>query len=536
MMTKELLTCATPEAIVYIKKSVNSKSKTDYDKLKKLFDEKKFEASNFEDTELDIRMFNWQSLERDRNWWWQLQALPFLNWYANSFTIQTQEERTRYFSYCLDAIQCWISNAKQNTESPLAWHDHAAAFRVRNLTNWLLFCQISGLPISAEARAESLANLIAEHINWLGEDKHYSKHTNHGFDQAMIALTISLMFSLSSFESHRQLNRRRLKDEVKFAFTEEGVHKENSPGYQKVMLIRLKQLDKFTLLSEKEIPELGDLYIKKAEAFLKAITLPDGYLPMIGDTQGKVCGLTDDTFEQDSCNVYDYSSSGYVIVKGNNKKIGDYFLLIKNCHNSNYHRHDDDLMVYLWCSGDVIFGDAGLYSHNERSNVRKFMRSRLGHSVPFIKGKPIRDRRLLNKLPSLNVDLERGIIKAKSYMHESCISRTLDISRLTEGLLKIKDETTTSPLYVNFYLGENVDFNVIKQVSVSFKFPSTFCNVVSSADFVSLFKGESDDMQESCYVSERYSLKRESARLLFSSTNTAIESEVEFGLLEVNFE
>ena len=91
-MTKELLTCATPEAIVYIKKSVNSKSKTDYDKLKKLFDEKKFEASNFEDTELDIRMFNWQSLERDRNWWWQLQALPFLNWYANSFTIPRRED------------------------------------------------------------------------------------------------------------------------------------------------------------------------------------------------------------------------------------------------------------------------------------------------------------------------------------------------------------------------------------------------------------------------------------------------------------
>ena len=57
------------------------------------------------------------------------------------------------------------ATAKQNKVSPLAWHDHTAAFRVRNLTNWLLLCWIVALPVAEETRAEPLATLIIEHLN-----------------------------------------------------------------------------------------------------------------------------------------------------------------------------------------------------------------------------------------------------------------------------------------------------------------------------------------------------------------------------------
>ncbi|EWH03467.1 heparinase II/III family protein, partial [Halomonas sp. BC04] len=314
MTTKELLTYVTPSAIEYMQKTVNSKNKADYEKLKKLFDDQRFEAKSFDDTDLDILAFDWKSLERDRNWWWQLQALPFLNWYVNSLALQSEEERNRYLSLCLDAIHCWVSNAKQDKKSPLVWHDHAAAFRVRNLTNWLLFCNSNGLLDNERIGAQPLAKLIIEHLNWLQDDKHYSKHTNHGFDQAMIALTIGLMFDHHDFDAYRQHNRQRLKDEVTFAFTDEGVHKENSPGYQKMMLGRLKQLRSLALLGEQKISNMGEHYIEKAEAFLRAITLPNGYLPMIGDTRGGDEGLP---YEQkEKIDVLDYSKSGYVIVRG----------------------------------------------------------------------------------------------------------------------------------------------------------------------------------------------------------------------------
>ena len=139
------LSSATPQSTDYILNNTNQKNNADYHKLKKLFDCQLFEARSFSDTRIDIVAFDWKTVEQDRNWWWQLQALPFLNWFTNSFEIQSKEEQLIYFSICLDALQCWIEHAKENKESPLVWHDHAAAYRVRNITNWLLFCQVVNL-------------------------------------------------------------------------------------------------------------------------------------------------------------------------------------------------------------------------------------------------------------------------------------------------------------------------------------------------------------------------------------------------------
>ena len=531
MITKDLLASATSASTDYIKCIVNSKNKIDYHKLKKLFDSKIIEAKNFEDAELDVLVFEWQGGEYDRNWWWQLQALPFLNWFSNSFTCQGDEERERYFSMCLDSIQCWAVNAKDNENSPLVWHDHAAAFRLRNLVNWLLFCHIEGLPVSDDPRGESLANLVVEHLNWLQEDKNYSKYTNHGFDQSLIALTVGLMFDREDFEPYCKLNRQRLKGEVTFAFTDEGVHKENSPGYQKMMLGRLKQLRTLAPLGEREISDLGERYIENAQAFLKAITLPNGYLPMVGDTQGNDKGLEDPDSLTRELSVYDYSASGYVVVKGRNDKLGSFYVLIKNSHDSNYHRHDDDLMLYLWCNGDVLLGDAGLFTHDERSNVRKFMRSHLAHSVPFIKGKPVRDRNALLHPPSISFECEKMLIKAKSYAFGEEISRVLDLREISAGVIRIIDKAPAAPIFVNYYLGSQANVSMLRKGEARVRFGSAFCSIkCTPAGEMSFFKGNNGGFSENCFLSNSYGQKEDGFRLLFFARSSVAETVVEFGV------
>lgn len=456
MTTNELLACVTPGANDYIQTTISTKNKADYQKLKKLFDEQRFEAKSFEDSDLDILNFDWQSLERDRNWWWQLQALPFLNWYANSFSLQSDEERTRYLSLCLDAIHNWVNQAKQNKASPLVWHDHAAAFRVRNLTNWLVFCHSSGLPLGEEPSAELLGSLIIEHLDWLQEDKHYSKHTNHGFDQAMIALTIASMFASDAFEAYRQRNRERLEDEVTFAFTDEGVHKENSPGYQKMMLGRLKQLRTLAPLGELDVSQMGERYIEKAEAFLRAITLPNGYLPMIGDTRGEDKGLPYEQKEQ--VDVLDYSASGYVIVRGEVLE-KDFHLVFKASHLSHYHRHDDDLSIHLYYNGKHLLGDGGLGSHNEKDKKRKALRSYLSHNAPYlVDGKAARKvAELDGALPTVSLQDEK--IVGKSFCYGAELTREIDISQLQDGKLVIRDsvdECSGQPFAINFFSSEGL--------------------------------------------------------------------------------
>lgn len=448
MKTKVLLASLTLSAAEYLQKTVNTKNRVDYQKLKKLYNNQCFEAKNFDDTKLDILTFDWQSLERDRNWWWQLQALPFLSWYANSFELQSEEERIHNFSLCLDAIHCWMKHAKQNKKSPLAWHDHAAAFRVRNLVNWLVFCQATGLPVDEEVRFESLANLVIEHLDWLQEDKHYSKHTNHGFDQAMIALTIGLMFANKDFDAYRERNRERLKNEVSYAFTDEGVHKENSPGYQKMMLERLKQLRTLAPLREQDIPQMGERYIEKAETFLRAITLPNGYLPMIGDTRGKDVGLP--YKHKEKVDVLDYSKSGYLIVRGTDGENKEFFILLKNTHESNYHRHDDDMMIYLFYDGVVVLGDGGLYKHEEQDEKRKHLRSHWAHSVPYIDGEPIRNCQKIIKKPVIN-RLNKFSCQMKSFMFGLEVCRDIKITLEPCLKLDINDFAKEKAVRMNFF-------------------------------------------------------------------------------------
>ncbi len=520
MIAQELLSSITPESAKYIDQVFSLRGSSDYRNLKKLFDQKKFVAKSFDDSELNVLTFDWQSLERDRNWWWQLQALPFLSWYVNSFELQTEEERSRYFLHCIQAIHCWIKNAKQNKNSPLAWHDHATAFRVRNLSNWLIFCHFTGLKVSDENRAQPLAELIIEHLDWLQIDKNYSKNTNHGFDQAMIVLTISLIYAHDDFERYRLISRERLKGEVDFAFTREGVHKENSPGYQKMMLSRLRQLMVLSYLGEQDIPQLGGSYIRKAEEFLRAITLPNGCLPMIGDTRSGDEGLP---YEQkEKVDVLDYSASGYVIVRGVDALEKDFFILLKNTHESNYHRHDDDMMIYVYYDGEVVFGDGGLYKHDENDEKRKFLRSIWAHSVPFVNVKAVRQKVNLKKAPVFN---RRGALtfEMESMMFGVKLVRSVELTISPSLSLRLHDSgSCTDVVGANFYIEKKVPLNIGND-SLSLQFPQFQVIFSYGGGKVSCHEGWSDDLESvGAIVSKEYGVVSDAMRFVVVSAEKII--------------
>lgn len=417
-------------------------------------------ARSFEDAELDFRNFNWHTPERDRNWWWQMQALPFLGWFNSSYKLLSTEQQRDGIKFCLASLDNWQKQAATGDSSPLVWHDHATAFRLRNLVNWLLICIRSGhlsLLESAEQQIQFLP-LIEQHLNWLADDKNYSKYTNHGFDQALVVYSIAMYRSDNGWQQHAEQASSRLQDELSFAFTEEGVHKENSPGYHKFMLGRVKTLVGLKQLGDTEVSSVATHYIDKATAFLKAITLPNGYLPMIGDTRGSEEGLKEEITED--LTVYDYSKSGYVIVKGLYKKKPFYFL-IKNCHDSNYHRHDDDLSLHLFYDKYVLLADGGLGSHSEKDEKRIELRSYKVHNAPFLDTKPIRQCGNLVGKATVEVDYNNNKITSRSYMFGVSVVRELDISNISEGTIIVSDRLelelsdallqSDTNFYQNFY-------------------------------------------------------------------------------------
>src|SRR5690606_16367267 len=146
--------------------------------------------------------------------------------------------------------------------------------------------------------------------------------TNHGFDQSDILLRTCLIFpDCNELKAARTVSRERLLDEISFAFTDQGVHKENSPGYHQYMMARLKSLSAYKELGDDELAATGEIVLENAKRFLKAITLPDGTLPIIGDTRGGEKANPDNLPSSDAApepiangeyRIWDFADSGYV--------------------------------------------------------------------------------------------------------------------------------------------------------------------------------------------------------------------------------
>lgn len=454
--TKALFSAFTNDSYAFVLKEISGKNKSSLANLEKAREHHLVTTKSFADQDVDFLTFDWHSVEMDRNWWWQMQALPFLNWFAQSALVMSEQEKADYLNYTISALERWLILEGNGQEQPLRWHDHATAFRLTHITNWLMTIANDDF-LKAEFFKSDLAKKVFEvlttHTHWLSQDENYSKHTNHGFDQALAVYSLGLYVANTFWSSEVELAKIRLIDEVRFAFTDEGVHKENSPGYHVFMMRRLDKLVNLKQVGDTELAPEAERFREGAERFLEAITLPNGYLPMVGDTRDNQKGKLTDIPEGPV--IHDFSKSGYVVVKGLFRE-KPYYLLFKNCHDSNYHRHDDDLMIYFYYDGDTLLGDGGLGSHNEQDPRRKQLRSYACHNVPFIAKKATRKREHRKSSPSIIISEDTMV--GESYMFGEKLTRTIKLSSISCGELSIEDQLSDSDagvLNVNLYTFSN---------------------------------------------------------------------------------
>lgn len=440
-----------------LKKSINKKSKLEYkagaslkslDRLQRL--QSGYIVTNgFDEFFIgDIESYSWTNGVENRNWWWQVQSLSPLSDFVDSFGCKGDQ----YFKLSVEVFLGWCNGASNNKDSPLAWHDHGSAFRLRNIVKWFMFCIAEGLFEKIEDELKDKISLeICRHVQWLLKEENYSIYTNHGFDQALILYRISILLMCPPFsDSVLSESKKRLLGEIDFAFTSEGVHKENSPGYQQFMISRLEEVARLSVLGDEEVSKYSDDTIIKAKKFLDVVTLFDGKLPVIGDTQARKSNSMKPRFS--SKGKFDYTKSGYYIEKLDDRFGKEVYLLVKNTHLSNYHRHDDDLLVYLYVDGEVLLGDGGVLSHDEHNTDRKFLRSHWAHSVPYIPSSfAIRDNAILNKSNELFF-CEKGNLVGESASFKCLIERKINLENLFSGSISIRDKAfDNNNISINWY-------------------------------------------------------------------------------------
>lgn len=362
-----------------------------------------------------IKFSGWDDWEQDplnnRSWQWRLNWLSFLPYLMAYHSSAGDDE---VLDFAREAIQSWC-NAYLETDTSypfeFIWHDHATALRAEQLVLFAYWCR-ERAPTWADQQTEFLSCLeraLVVHGQWLAKDSFYSEHTNHGLEQARVLLLLGTVFDGEQAHEWQQIAIRRISSELAFAFTEEGVHVENSPAYHifvfKVFMGIIKDYPKDVLGG---LAEKFRQFSSRALNFITHILRPDGKLPPIGDTeQLPTSNAYRDMFGQTIEYQYFlyavtqgregekppvlnriYPKSGYAILRDQWMDKAYYqktfHLIAKVGCSSRYHHQQDEGHISLYAGGEDWLIDSGLYNYVNNDPVRKYMRGRQAHNVPLI--------------------------------------------------------------------------------------------------------------------------------------------------------
>lgn len=377
--------------------------------------------------------------QENRNWIWILHSFSFLDSIIS----------VGRYDVLLRLVASWDERFSQSSvDDDFPWHDHATALRLDRLSRIaLLFPQFD------------YTALAVQHADLLMRDDFYSKHTNHGFDQALSLILASIAFSkVGAASSWGQLGLDRLTDEIHFAFTDEGIHVENSPSYHFGMISNMLRARRLLCASGHAGGDF-DEHFDKALKFLIWITRPDRFLAYMGDSASYRPSVHPELVDMPSAplvewvstggragveprgNFVVYEESGYAAYRSSwSSWPGHTHIVMKSGFLSPYHRQDDDLNVLVHAYGEDWLIDSGLYNHNRFDPIRIYMRSARAHNVPFVAGAKI-DRSSVGKnfatLKRMEVAGFPYAVKAETKMYQpGTVTRELLIENQDHFLIR----------------------------------------------------------------------------------------------------
>ena len=381
--------------------------------------------------------------QENRNWKWTLHSFSFLD-----PVISVGE-----YDVLLKVVSSWEEQFSQAAvDDDFPWHDHATALRLDRLSR-----------ITLQFPQCDFTELAVRHADLLMRDDFYSKHTNHGFDQALSLILASIAFpKAEAAGSWRQLGLARLAGEIHFAFTDEGVHVENSPSYHFGMIANMLRARRLLHVSGHVSADF-DEHFDKALRFLTWVTRPDRFLAYMGDSASYRPSVHPELADMPSAPLVEwvstggragveptgnfavYEESGYAAYRSSWQSWpGHTHIVMKSGFLSPYHRQDDDLNVLVHAYGEDWLIDSGLYNHNRLDPVRVYMRSARAHNVPFVLGAKIDRASVGREFASLKRIDAPGFpyaVKAETKMYQSgLVTRKLLIK--DQDHFSIQDEFT----------------------------------------------------------------------------------------------
>lgn len=366
---------------------------------------------SFPDYHMESQFDFWEENPfNNRSWQWRLHWFEFLN---NLLAYHNDSKDIRALDIAKISIESWWDSYwDKESDFEFIWHDHATALRAEVLLVFANYVEeYNPQWFTANKNFIDRLYIFLEVLKIKLSDKNfYSEHTNHGLEQARVLLLLSIYFQ--DIDSQK-LAIQRISSELDFSFTEEGVHKENSPGYhQFVLKVFLGIISDFPKSILGELSEKFDKIGTKALEFLAHIIRPDGHLPIIGDTE---LIRPSDSYAQYFSEDIEYQEYLYSMTKGRKgikpkdrykvyEKSGyaiyrnkwgsridfdqTFQLILKAGCLSQYHHQQDEGSIVLYAFGEDWLVDSGLFNYINNDPIRKYMRGRFAHNVPMVIGRP----------------------------------------------------------------------------------------------------------------------------------------------------
>lgn len=334
-------------------------------------------------------------------------------------TILVDEHQHQAKAAVAKIINSWsAANGGFPGSNKMAYHDETTAQRLTNLL------RIATVTTDDALLTDFLRPLMDSTALLLADNEFHSPGNNHGMFQDLALLYYSVLAEWRP-QAERvrflMLSLARLKNYFNICFTSEGVHIENTPSYHLMVCRNLAFVHAVTDAAHH--PDARDYatLLAKAEKYATHALMPNGLYPPISDTtQRRVDGEANRrVFSSPEFwfaasrgrngtppkeRILALPESGYFIYRSSWEDPDATYAFFSAAYNSGYHKHSDDLSLFLRSSGIDLLAESGPYSYDYKDPLSRYAYSQFSHNSLVVDGKSL--PRTDNKASAVTLKVE----------------------------------------------------------------------------------------------------------------------------------
>lgn len=226
--------------------------------------------------------------QQERSWNFYIHCWDMLDSLLKAYS-ETQEKK--FICPAIRIAEEWSNmhgDLSQQDMSPLAWYDMAVGLRAYRLAYIIDAGVDSGL--LDESSYKKLWASLEQHRAYLADETNIKFQNNHGYYQVVGQLAMGRRFAGESSLMAEALEqgKERLRIMLAQQFGKDGIHREHSPDYHRMVYDTLKSMIDSGLVDDPDTIKLAD----QIERALSWFVLPNQHIVNFGDSDYRLMRVT----------------------------------------------------------------------------------------------------------------------------------------------------------------------------------------------------------------------------------------------------